>query len=401
MKFSKIVLPGIAMIATSYGLGRFSFGLFLPSISNDLNLNATQAGLISSLFYLAYCFTIIYATLKTDSVGPKLMILFAGLSVLIGLMLISVSHAALLLAIAVIFAGGSTGLVSPPYGYAISLWVKWHEQGKANTWINSGTSLGLMFTGVTAMLPFLNWRMTYLIYSVIAIIVIIWNYYAIPSLNKELKIETGSFNIRDVSTSKKIIVASTILGFSTAPFWTFSKSFVESIGTYSNVSLSVFWILIGVFGMVGGMSGAMIDRYGLRFAYMIGVIFLSLASIVLAFAYHLWMIPFIASTLFGASYIFISGVLLVWGVKVFLKNASLGIGIPFLMLAVGQVLGSVVAGSLVDQFNYTMTFLIYGLIGMIALFIYPKVNVKPMKVDESEDYTKVQLKNKDVLNIED
>ncbi|MHB7917170.1 MFS transporter [Staphylococcus borealis] len=343
MKFSKIVLPGIAMIATSYGLGRFSFGLFLPSISNDLNLNATQAGLISSLFYLAYCFTIIYATLKTDSVGPKLMILFAGLSVLIG----------------------------------------------------------LMFTGVTAMLPFLNWRMTYLIYSVIAIIVIIWNYYAIPSLNKELKIETGSFNIRDVSTSKKIIVASTILGFSTAPFWTFSKSFVESIGTYSNVSLSVFWILIGVFGMVGGMSGAMIDRYGLRFAYMIGVIFLSLASIVLAFAYHLWMIPFIASSLFGASYIFITGVLLVWGVKVFLKNASLGIGIPFLMLAVGQVLGSVVAGSLVDQFNYTMTFLIYGLIGMIALFIYPKVNVKPMKVDESEDYTKVQLKNKDVLNIED
>ena len=401
MKFSKIVFPGLAMIATSYGLGRFSFGLFLPSISNDLNLNATQAGFISSLFYLTYCFTIIFATLKTNHIGPRNMILFAGLSVLVGLVLISVSHEAFLLAIAVIFAGASTGLVSPPYGYAISLWIKWHEQGKANTWINSGTSLGLMFTGVTAMLPFLDWRMTYLIYSMIAVLVMVWNYYAIPSLNKELKIETGTFNIRDVNTSKKIIVASTVLGFSTAPFWTFSKSFVESVGHYSNVSLSIFWILIGVFGMVGGMSGAIIERYGLRFAYIIGVIFLSLASILLALTHHLWSIPFIASSLFGASYIFLTGVLLVWGVKVFVKNASLGIGIPFLMLAVGQVIGSIVAGSLVDQFDYSATFLIYGIIGMMALFIYPTVKVKPMKVDETEDYTKVQIKNKEALNIDE
>lgn len=63
MKFSKLVFPGIAMIATTYGLGRFSFGLFLPDITNDLSLSASQAGLISSLFYLAYCFTIVYSTL--------------------------------------------------------------------------------------------------------------------------------------------------------------------------------------------------------------------------------------------------------------------------------------------------------------------------------------------------
>ena len=54
MKFSKLVFPGIAMIATTYGLGRFSFGLFLPDITNDLSLSASQAGLNSSLFYLAY-----------------------------------------------------------------------------------------------------------------------------------------------------------------------------------------------------------------------------------------------------------------------------------------------------------------------------------------------------------
>ncbi|MCB7127875.1 hypothetical protein LIZ53_17180, partial [Lachnoclostridium sp. 210928-DFI.6.3] len=73
---------------------------------------------------------------------------------------IGISSTAIILSLGVIFAGASTGLVSPPYGYTISLWIKLQDQGKANTWINSGTSLGLMFTGITAMFIFLDWRDT-------------------------------------------------------------------------------------------------------------------------------------------------------------------------------------------------------------------------------------------------
>ncbi|MCD8879431.1 MFS transporter [Staphylococcus kloosii] len=400
MKFSKLVLPGIAMIATTYGLGRFSFGLFLPNISRDMHLSASSSGLISSLFYLSYCFTIVYSTLRTNKIGPKNMIMLSGLSVLIGLILISTSPNGLMLSLGAIFAGVSTGLVSPPYGYTISLWIKWPEQGKANTWINSGTSFGLMFTGLTAMIIFLDWRMTYLIYSVIALIVLIWNFYAIPALNKDIKIETGSLNIRDINNSKKIIIASTVLGFSTAPFWTFSKSFIEHTGHYSNTALSIFWILIGALGVIGGISGSIIDKRGLRFAYILGVTLLSLASILLVFTSKIWLIPFIASSLFGASYIFLTGVLLVWGVKIFVKNASLGIGIPFLMLAVGQVLGSMVAGTLIDNLNYAVTFMIYGIVGLVALTMYPKVEVTPSKVAKGQQYTKMQRENKEVIEQE-
>lgn len=218
MKFSKLVFPGIAMIATTYGLGRFSFGLFLPDITNDLSLSASQAGLISSLFYLAYCFTIVYSTLQTDTIGPKRMIILAGISVVIGLITIGVSSNAIILSIGVIFTGASTGLVSPPYGYTISLWINLQDQGKANTLINSGTSMGLMFTGITAMLVFLDWRDTYLIYVLIALVVLFWNYIVIPKLQKDIKIHTGSLNIRDISASTRIVTASTLLGISTAPF---------------------------------------------------------------------------------------------------------------------------------------------------------------------------------------
>lgn len=397
MNFYKLVFPGIAMIATIYGLGRFSFGLFLPDISKDLQLSASSAGIISSLFYLSYCFTIIYATLRTAKTGPKYMIMLASVLVILGLIIISIAPNALTLSLGVIFAGASSGLISPPYGYTISLWIKWEQQGKANTWINSGTSIGLVFTGITAMLVFIDWRSVYLIYGIIAILITVWNFFIIPSLKHNLKINPGSLNILDISASKRIIFASTILGISTAPYWTFSKSYVQNTDHYSPIALSIFWILIGVAGVLGGISGRMIDQYGLKFSYFLGVILMAASSILLALTPIIWLVPFLASLIFGASYIFITGVLLVWGVKLFVKNASLGIGIPFLMLAVGQVIGSVLAGPIVEELGYTFTFVIYGIIGLTPALIYPKVEVKPPKINIDDEYTELQKVNKDLL----
>lgn len=396
MRFSKLVIPGILMIAVTYGLGRFSFGLFLPDISQDLSLTPTQAGLISSLFYLSYCFSIIFATFKTDKVGPKNMIMAAGLSVLIGLILIGISPNLMILALGVLFAGASTGCVSPPYGYVISLWIKLEEQSKANTWINSGTSIGLMLAGVTAMIAFLDWRTMYLSYAVLALIMLVWNFIIIPSLNQPLEIYTGSFNLLDVKNGSRIALASTLLGIATAPFWTFSKSFVQATDLYTNFQLSIFWILIGVFGIIGGVSGNIIEQKGIRFAYNLGVIAISAASILLALAQLLWITPFIASSLFGISYIFLTGVLMVWGIRVYVRNASIGIGIPFLLLAVGQVIGSILAGPLIVFLNYKATFVVFGLISLSALWIYPKFKLKDNPVPEAE-YSKLQEDNKHVL----
>ncbi|MCP6652237.1 MFS transporter, partial [Klebsiella pneumoniae] len=81
-----------------------------------------------------------------------------------------------------------------------------------------------------------------------------------------------------------------------------------------------FWILIGVFGIIGGVSGNIIEQKGIRFAYNLGVIAISAASILLALAQLLWITPFIASSLFGISYIFLTGVLMVWGIRVYVRN---------------------------------------------------------------------------------
>ena len=44
-----------------------------------------------------------------------------------------------------------------------------------------------------------------------------------------------------------------------------------------------------------------------------------------------------------------------------------------------------------------MTFIIYGLIGLVALLLFPKVEVQPPKVNIDGDYTELQKVNKDLL----
>lgn len=264
MNFSRLVLPGVAMIAVTYGLARFSFGLLLPEINESLEMSEFMSGIISSLFYLAYCFTIILSIVITTKKGPRKMIILAGVSAFTGLLLMSVTPNGWLLALGVLFAGGSTGLASPPFGAAISLWIKGDMQGKANTWINSGTSLGIVLTGLGAILLTSNWRLSYLLYAIFALLVLLWNIRAIPKVGgiktKNIRFEKGDFTIRGINGALSLILASLFLGISTAAFWTFSRSFIELSGNYNDWQLSGFWVIIGLFGVLGGFSGSLIEK---------------------------------------------------------------------------------------------------------------------------------------------
>ncbi|MCP3029457.1 MFS transporter [Halobacillus sp. A5] len=374
MKFSRLVLPGVMMIAATYGLARFSFGLLLPEINQSLNMSEFISGAVSSLFYLAYCLTIVLSTVITTKEGPRRMILAAGLSAFMGLLLMGVTPNVWVLALVVLLAGGSTGLVSPPYGAAISLWIKEGQQGRANTWINSGTSFGIALTGAGAMFLAQNWRLTYIIYAVLTFLVLLWNFKAIPNdgAGEGLRFKKGNLSIRGVKGSPSLIMASLILGISTAIFWTFSRSFIEGAGDYHEWQLSLFWVVIGLFGGLGGFSGSLIERKGLSFAYRLGSLSIASASIILPVTAGNWLLSYVSAGIFGCSYIFLTGVLLVWGIRVFITNASLGIGVPFLLLAVGQVVGSVLAGWSIGTWGYAASFILYGFIGMGAAFISPK-----------------------------
>lgn len=110
---NKIIISGTLMIAVTYGLARFAFGLLLPNISSDLKLGSGTMGMISSATYIAYCLAIAISTYYSNQKDPKLFVSLAGLTSILGIFIISVSHEAVLLFLGVFIAGMSTGFGSP------------------------------------------------------------------------------------------------------------------------------------------------------------------------------------------------------------------------------------------------------------------------------------------------
>lgn len=67
-----------------------------------------------------------------------------------------------------------------------------------------------------------------------------------------------------------------------------------------------------------------------------------------------------------------TGVLIIWGVSIFKTNSSFGLGLPFLLLALGQVFGSLIGGAVAGLVGYQTMFIIFAMLGFIALIFKPK-----------------------------
>src|SRR3712207_9030244 len=73
-----LVSPGLALIAVTYGLARFAYGLYLPEMREAFDLSPSLLGLIGAGSYVGYCVAVVVALVYTSRTGPRLMAGAAG-----------------------------------------------------------------------------------------------------------------------------------------------------------------------------------------------------------------------------------------------------------------------------------------------------------------------------------
>ncbi len=147
----KYVLPGIAMIGVTYAFARFSFGLFLPQITESLRLSDSEAGMIGSSAYLAYTLALASAAFFIKQYQANRVIFWAGFTAVIGLFVMAIAPNFTVLLSAVFIAGLGSGWASPAYAQIVSERLSDKQADRGNTWINSGTSFGLIISGPIAL----------------------------------------------------------------------------------------------------------------------------------------------------------------------------------------------------------------------------------------------------------
>lgn len=92
MKFpssTSFALLGAALIAISYGLARFAFGLFVPPIRDDLDLAPDVIGIIGALPLISFVFATMVAPLSANRLGARNTAMASGIFGVVGLALIS------------------------------------------------------------------------------------------------------------------------------------------------------------------------------------------------------------------------------------------------------------------------------------------------------------------------
>jgi predicted MFS family arabinose efflux permease len=312
-----LVAPGLAMIAVTYGLARFAYGLFLPEMRQAFGLSETVLGLIGAGSYVGYCVAIVIALVFTSRTGSRFMAVVAGAVAVVGMMAVAGAPATWVLALGVLAAGSSSGLASPPMGEAVVTSIHRGLQDRANTLINSGTSIGVALSGPAALLLAEQWRLAWAAFASIGLLVLVWNARVMPprAVSGGPRDETEDGDVLRLSArylmgAKSVLLyaAATGVGFASAAYWTFSRDLVVQTGDDLSVAGStLFWTIIGVSGIAGGLAGDLVRRSGLARAFRASLLCMAAAVGLLAAAPDVLLLAYLGATLFGSTYIMLTG----------------------------------------------------------------------------------------------
>ena len=356
---------GFALIAVCYGLARFAFGLFLPDVSADLSLKPTFAGMIAGGSFLGYCLAIVASAALVERYGPRPVAVGAAIVAASGMALIAIAQSPAFLAAAVLFAGMSTGLASPPLAAAVVQAVESHRQDTVNTVINSGTSAGVALSGPVALYLGADWRLAYGAFAATAAVVTLATLWAVPrSRNRAPYSARGLPRMSaDILT---LVVAAVLMGAASTAIWSFGGELLSRNRGWDASATGALWIVIGAPGLAGAMAGPLCSRFGVNAIH--------LASLC-GLAVGIWLVGSPSSSpslvigggaLFGAAYILLTGVYLVWGVSALPDRPASGLTVAFLAIAIGQTAGAPLFGIGLDIISPSGVTIIFAIIAMIA-----------------------------------
>ena len=368
-----LVAAAFALTALSYGLARFAYGLLLPQIRAELSLDATTAGWIGSSAFAAYCVGILLTFVCNARFTPRTLAAFAGLTATAGMTCIVIATSGWTLGAGVALAGLSTGLTSPPLASAVAAHFADEGRAKANAAINAGTAAGIVFSGAAAAMTVSAWRELYALFALIGAAVTLWLWFALPKArNAET---TADFSLKILRRPGLAILCASAfaMGLSSTAIWTFGADILRGTFGLSGTGIAWAWIVLGAAGVCGVATGVLVERFGTARVHVFSLLGIVAAILTLAASGYSLAFGFVAMGVFGAAYIVSSGTYLIQGIALLPDRPDLGLGIPFLCLALGQATGAPLFGATLNTLGVTGALIAFTLPAVLATFSKPRI----------------------------
>lgn len=354
---TRYAVLGASLIAMSYGLARFAFGLYVPDMRADLGLSPEVIGRVGALPYVSFCLASLCAAGIVDRLGARGAALTACAFGVGGLLIMSRSQDAWTLAAGVFACGFCTGLMMPALSGGMHAAIRPSVHGRVGAIMNAGTSLGVIVAVPTAMFMATQWRESYLGFALAAVVGAVLAWFWLP--RSAGMAEPRARRSRKPSMRNALWRLSFFgcgMGVVSSAYWVFAPDLIGSIGDLPDAARSWLWLALGFGGLAAGAASDVGDRLGIARVQGVALAGLGLSLLLLAQAPASLGAALSSALLFGLFYMMLTGIHLVTGVRLLAEHPSLGPVVPFLAIAVGQSVGSPLAGFLVSSVGYVNAF---------------------------------------------
>jgi MFS family permease len=177
-----IVLTGTMVILACLGIGRFAFGMLLPSMSSTLGLSYSQSGFIGTANFIGYLLAVLLCSPLAARIGSRALIV--GALALISTTMFLISRATGFTEVMILYAltGIGSGAANVPMMGLVTAWFDRSVRGRAAGFVVIGSGFAIILSG--KLIPFINrtvgaegWRTSWAVLAalVAAIGVVAWS----------------------------------------------------------------------------------------------------------------------------------------------------------------------------------------------------------------------------------
>ncbi|MEP4195517.1 MAG: MFS transporter [Aliishimia sp.] len=382
-----VAFAGAVAIFCGLGLGRFAFGMMLPSMSISLGLDYDQGGLLGFANMLGYLFSVLIMPFVLRRLGTRLTASFSLVLMALSMFGMALSENFLVLCSFYLFTGlGSGGVVLPTMS-VMSQWFAPSHRGLASGIAMSGPGFGIILSGfvVPKLIPFAglhSWQSGWLIFGAITAAVSLLAYAFIRNHPRDLGFDAfgktpgtltehvPTFTPRArVKLLAHLGIVFGIYGATYMLYVTFIvTSMVDSYGM-SQQDAGWLWAIFGLLSIFSGVVfGSISDKIGRRMGMAVAFSVLATSYLLVGFSSSI-MALYLSIFLFGIA---------AWSIPVIMAAscgdffgpaaAASALAILMMVFSVGQGTGPVIAGFVAERSGtFSASYASAGIAALIAV----------------------------------
>ncbi|KQN42383.1 MFS transporter [Frigoribacterium sp. Leaf44] len=386
-----LVAAGTALIAVTYGLVRLAYGLYLHEMQADLGFDAGVAGTVSSGGSLAYVAGAV-AGFAAAGRHSRALVVAAGATAGVGATGMALAPDVVPFALAAVLGSAGAGLASPALVRVLQRGLDDVRQAGAQTVVNAGTGPGLMAAGLLAFALLPDWRLAWLVAAggavaaAGAVLVLDRRASSARSL-----VADGTTGVARADTARPsgatglgptgprgllppqswfvahrwVLLGALLAGAASAAVWNYGRTLLVDTGVAAELSVGA-WVCLGAGGTAVIVTARPLARLAPGTVWTLTLAVMAAGTAGAAALPGVVPVAFAACAAFGWAYTAATGALIAWTAEIDAERAASGTALLFVLLVLGQAVGAVGLGALVDTAGYGTAFVLAALAALLA-----------------------------------